>query len=63
MNFYNFWILMHILHFEVGLDHDLTYSFNLLMDVSFFIFWGSAFHRSQCHETFATVLYSIAVFN
>ena len=35
---------MHILHLQVGPDHDLTYSLNLLRDVSFFIFSGSAFH-------------------
>ena len=36
---------MHILHLQVGPDHDLMYSLNLLRDVSFFIFSGSAFHN------------------
>ena len=37
-------MLRYILHLQVGPDHDLIYSLNLLKDVSFFIFSGSAFH-------------------
>ena len=44
MNFHNFQILRHILHLQVGPDHDLMYSLNLLKDVSFFIFSCSTFH-------------------
>ena len=36
---------MHILHLQVGHDRDLMYSLNMLRDVSFFIFSGSAFHN------------------
>ena len=36
---------MHILHLQVEPDHDLMYSLNMLRDVSFFIFSGSAFHN------------------
>ena len=32
------------MHLQVGPGHDLIYSFNLIKDVSFFIFAVSAFH-------------------
>ena len=35
---------LHIFHLQVGPDHELIHSLNLLMDVSFFTFLGSAFH-------------------
>ena len=38
---------MQILHLQVGHDHHLTYSLNLLRDVSFFIISGTAFHISS----------------
>ena len=34
----------HILYLQVRPDHDLIYYLNLLKDVSFFTFSGSAFH-------------------
>ena len=35
---------MHILHLQVGPDHDLIYSLNLLRDVSFSIFSVNVFY-------------------
>ena len=64
INFHNFQILRYILHLQVEPDHDLIHSSNLLKDVSFWSFQvGHSIFLVQCHETFASVLFSIAILN
>ena len=64
INCHNFQILRYILHLQVAPHHDLIHSSNLLKDVSFLSFQvGHSIFLVQCHETFASVLFSIAILN